>query len=152
MAYQLQKSIFGSDRFRTLAVHGANVQRLLWKSTGTENPTYSDIKYVEALIGPDTVNAIPLATLDAYRDHGKPQLRLEQVRESTHWVFSQLRSLGVDLDALAQQPEDESIEEFKGAFDRLMRVLSQRGSASLTTDANWSTLHHPTLTEAAYRP
>ena len=73
MAYQIYKEIFGSDRFTKLAAQGARVQRLLWASTSTKKPDYSDVKYVEALIGPDTVNTVPLETLDAYRDHGEPK-------------------------------------------------------------------------------
>jgi transaldolase len=78
IAYQIYKEIFASDRFRKLAAQGARVQRLLWASTGTKNPDYSDVKYIEALIGPDTVNTAPVGTLDAYRDHGEPKARLEQ--------------------------------------------------------------------------
>src|SRR5664279_875198 len=77
-AYQIYKNIFGNDRFRKLAAQGASVQRLLWASTSTKNPDYSDVKYVEALIGPDTVNTAPMETIDAYRDHGQPKARLEQ--------------------------------------------------------------------------
>ena len=73
MAYQNYKEIFAGDRFRKLATKGARVQRLLWASTGAKNPDYSDVKYVEALIGPDTVDTVPLETLNAYRDHGEPK-------------------------------------------------------------------------------
>src|SRR5690606_18859346 len=76
-AYQIYKEIFGSDRFARLAEKGARAQRVLWASTSTKNPDYSDVRYVEALIGPETVNTMPPDTLDAYRDHGKPKARLE---------------------------------------------------------------------------
>ena len=75
-AYQIYKDIFASERFRKLKAQGARTQRLLWASTSTKNPAYSDLKYVEALIGPETVDTIPLETLAAYRDHGKPASRL----------------------------------------------------------------------------
>ena len=88
IAYQIYKEIFAGDRFRKLAAQGARVQRLLWASTGTKNPDYPDVKYVEALIGPDTVNTAPVETLDAYRDHGEPKARLEQDVKETRWVFS----------------------------------------------------------------
>lgn len=75
VAYQIHKELFGGERFRKPAAHGARVQRLLWASTGVKNAEYRDVKYVEALIGPDTVNTAPLETLDAYRDHGDPKAR-----------------------------------------------------------------------------
>ena len=78
MAYQIYHEIFTSERFMSLAIHGARPQRLLWASTGSKNPDYSDVKYVEALIGPETVTTVPLETLAAYRAHGQPEARLEQ--------------------------------------------------------------------------
>ena len=78
VAYQIYKEIFDSDRFRKLADKGLVTQRLLWASTGTKNPEYSDVKYIEAIIGRDTVNTVPVETLDAYRDHGEPKDRIEQ--------------------------------------------------------------------------
>ena len=78
MAFQIYKEIFGNDQFNKLAAQGALTQRLLWASTSTKNPDYSDVKYVEALIGPDTVNTAPLETIDAYRNHGEPKVRIEQ--------------------------------------------------------------------------
>ncbi len=78
LIYQKFKEIFGSDRFKALAAKGARVQRPLWASTGTKNPAYSDIKYVQELIGPDTVNTMPPATMDAFRDHGKPRETIEE--------------------------------------------------------------------------
>ncbi|HWA99728.1 MAG TPA: transaldolase, partial [Pirellulales bacterium] len=93
MAYQIYKEIFGSDRFMELAAQGARVQRLLWASTSTKNPAYSDVKYVEALIGPHTVNTAPMETLDAYRDHGDPKARLEQEIDESHSVLERLPEL-----------------------------------------------------------
>src|ERR1043166_3694564 len=80
MAYQIYKEIFRSERFRKLASRGARVQRLLWASTSTKNPAYSDLKYVETVIGPDTINTVTVETLDAYRDHGDPKASLDQDR------------------------------------------------------------------------
>ena len=98
MAYQMYKEIFGSSRFKKLADKGARAQRLLWASTGTKNPDYSDVKYVESLIGPDTVNTVPVDTLDAYRDHGDSKARLEQDVERAGWVLEQLPELGISID------------------------------------------------------
>ena len=94
MAYQIYKEMFGSDRFGKLTAEGALVQRLLWASTSTKNPDYSDVKYVEALIGPHTVNTAPMETLDAYRDHGDPKARLEQDVEESRSVLERLPELG----------------------------------------------------------
>ncbi len=80
IAYTMYKRIYGTDRFKNLAARGARTQRLLWASTSTKNPDYPDVKYVEPLIGPDTVNTLPPETLEAYRDHGNPASRLERGR------------------------------------------------------------------------
>jgi transaldolase len=125
MAYQAYKGLFGGDRFRTLAAAGARVQRLLWASTGTKNSSYSDVKYVEALIGPDTVNTVPVETLDAYRDHGQPEARLEEGIEAARAALARLPELGIDLDTVAQQLEDEGVEKFNQPFDKLMEALAR---------------------------
>ena len=130
LAYQIYKEIFGSERFRKPAAHGARVQRLLWASTGTKNPEYGDVKYVEALIGPDTVNTAPLETLDAYRDHGEPKARLEQDVEEARSVLERLPELGIRIDKVTQQLEDEGVEKFNKPFDKLMESLAQRSSQS----------------------
>jgi transaldolase len=126
LAYQCYKEIFGSDRFKPLAAQGARVQRLLWASTGTKNPDYSDVKYVEALIGPDTVNTAPLETLDAYRDHGEPKARLEQDVERARWVVERLPELGISIDKVTQQLEDEGVEKFNLPFDKLITTLKEK--------------------------
>ena len=128
MAYQIYKESFGSDRFRKLAGQGARVQRLLWASTSTKNPDYSDVKYVEALIGPDTVNTAPLETLDAYRDQGEPKARLEQDVEEARWVMERLPELGISIDKVTRQLEAEGVEKFNKPFDKLMETLAQRST------------------------
>src|SRR5665648_986242 len=129
--YQIYKEIFGSERFKKLTYQGARVQRLLWASTGTKNPDYSDVKYVEALIGADTVDTAPVETLDAYRDHGVPKARLEQEVEEGNLVLQRLRVLGIDLDQAAQQLEQEGVEKFNHPFDELMKVLAKKCSQKL---------------------
>jgi transaldolase len=126
MAYQIYKEIFGSDRFRKLAARGARAQRLLWASTSTKNPDYSDVKYVEALIGPDTVDTAPLETLNAYRDHGEPEARLEQGVEEARRVLERLPELGIDIDKVTRQLEDEGVAKFNKPFDKLMEALTQK--------------------------
>ena len=135
MAYQIYKEIFVSDRFRKLAARGARVQRLLWASTSTKNPDYSDVKYVEALIGADTVNTAPLETLDAYRNHGKPKARLEQDPEEAGQVLERLPELGISIDNVTQQLEDEGVEKFIKPFDKLMKTLAQSSPRHLTGES-----------------
>ena len=128
MAYQIYKEIFVSDRFRKLADQGARVQRLLWASTGTKNPDYSDVKYVETLIGPDTVNTVPVETLNAYRDHGVPKTRLEKDIVEAARVLKQLPELGISIDKVTQQLEDEGVKKFDEPFDKLMETLTIKSS------------------------
>ncbi|MEP6935173.1 MAG: transaldolase [Nitrospirota bacterium] len=124
MAYQIYKELFWSGRFKELAVLGARVQRLLWASTSTKNPGESDVKYVEALIGPDTVNTVPLATLDAYRDHGNPNARLEQDIDEARMVLERLPELGISLGHATQQLEDDGVEKFNKPFDKILQTLA----------------------------
>lgn len=124
-AYQIYKEIFGSERFRRLVKKNVSVQRLLWASTGTKNPDYSDVKYIEALIGPDTVNTIPVETLNAYRDHGTPEVRIEQDVEQAYFVLESLPTLGISLAQVTQQLEDQGVETFNKPFDQLMDTLAK---------------------------
>jgi transaldolase len=128
LAYQSWEEIFSEGRFKNLAGKGARVQRLLWASTGTKNPAYRDVKYLEALIGPDTVNTVPVETLDAFRDHGIPQATLDQDVAAASGILGQLGVFGIDLDALTQQLEDEGVEKFNQPFDKLMAALAERST------------------------
>ncbi|MBI1793289.1 MAG: transaldolase [Chloroflexi bacterium] len=128
-AYEIYKEIFGSDRFQKLANKGAQPQRLLWASTSTKNPDYSDIKYVEALIGPNTINTLPIETLTAYRDHGHPEQSLDHNVPDAYQALKDLSSVGIDLDAATQQLEDNGVESFISAFDRLMASLKEKQAA-----------------------
>ena len=124
LAYQIYKEIFGTVRFHHLIKIGAHVQRLLWASTGTKNPDYSDVKYVEALIGPDTVNTVPLETLIAYHDHGSPKASLEKEVAEAARVLKRLPELGIDIDKITQQLESEGVTKFNKPFDALMSALA----------------------------
>jgi transaldolase len=124
-AYQIYKEIFDNDRFRKLADKGARSQRLLWASTSTKNPEYSDVKYIEALIGRDTVDTAPVETLDDYRDHGEPKDRIEEEVAKARWTLERLPELGIDIDAVTQQLEDEGVEKFSKSFDKLMETLEK---------------------------
>jgi transaldolase len=128
MAYQIYKDIFGSDRFKKLVAKDACVQRLLWASTSTKNPDYSDVKYIESLIGPDTINTVPPETIDAYRDHGNPKSSLEQDVEEASWIMERLPELGINIDKVTQQLEDEGVKKFNAPFDKLMEALAQHNT------------------------
>jgi transaldolase len=127
-AYQIYKEIFCSNRFKKLAEQGAPVQRLLWASTSTKNPDYSDIKYIDSLIGPDTINTVPPETIDAYRDHGNPKSNLEQDIEEAVWIMAQLTEIGISIDQVTQQLEDEGVKKFNEPFDKLMEALTKKSS------------------------
>ena len=101
---------------------------MLWASTGTKNPDYSDIKYIEPIIGSDTVNTVPLKTIDAYRNHGDPKLRLEQDVKEAYWIMARLQELGISIDKITQQLEDEGVKKFDEPFDKLMAALTKKAS------------------------
>ena len=125
-AYQIYKEIFQGPRFHELAQQGARPQRVLWASTGTKNPDYSDVKYVEALIGPETVNTLPKETMDAYREHGNPAPRLETELEKAAEMFRQLHELDIDIDEVTRQLVDEGIRKFNEPYDSLMTTLEKK--------------------------
>lgn len=127
LAYQHYQSVIQSPRWQTLAAAGARPQRLLWASTGTKDPTYSDIKYVESLIAVDTVNTLPQDTLSAYRDHGEPALRIEQAIADANTVLTQVASLGIDMPALLQALEDEGIRKFVEPYNKILTTLDRLG-------------------------
>ena len=124
-AYQIYKEIFSSDRFKKLAERGVRTQRLLWASTGTKNAEYSDVKYVEALIGADTVDTVPVETLDAYRDHGEPKARIEHDPDGAGRVLQLLLGLGININTVTLQLEEEGVAKFNHPFDELMETLAK---------------------------
>ena len=126
LAYEVYKEIFKSDRFKSLESQGARVQRCLWASTSTKNPDYPDVLYIEDLVGPDTVNTIPLKTLDAYADHGDPANRLEQGVEEARALMSQLEEVGIDMQKVTDELIDEGVKAFESAFDKLLDSIRQK--------------------------
>lgn len=126
LAYAHYKEWTAGGRWRRLAELGARPQRLLWASTSTKDPAYSDVKYVEALIGPDTVNTMPPRTLAAFRDHGRAAPRLEQDLDQAAAVPEELRALGIDLEQAATALEREGVAKFVQPFDRLLAALEAR--------------------------
>jgi transaldolase len=131
VAYHIFKEVFRSASFSYLNQQGGRIQRLLWASTSSKNPAYSDVKYVEPLIGPETINTIPMDTLRAYRDHGKPTVSLGRGLEKAKRVLKSLPDLGINLDQLTQSLEDEGVEKFVKPFDLLMARLSEKRTVFL---------------------
>jgi transaldolase / glucose-6-phosphate isomerase len=125
-AYQQFKEVFGSPRFEKLRAQGARVQRPLWASTGTKNPKYSDVMYVESLIGPDTVNTLPPATFDAFKEHGKVIMTLEKNVEEARNVLRKFQQLGFSLQKITTQLTDDGVKSFAESFDSLMKTIEAR--------------------------
>ncbi len=126
VVYQRFKEIFGGQRFAALKQKGARVQQVLWASTGTKNPAYSDVKYVDELIGPDTVNTMPPATMDAYRDHGKPRASLEERVDEARDVIKRLNAAGIDLIEVGQELQIEGVALFDKSFADLTGTIKTR--------------------------
>ena len=134
-AYQIYEELFGGARFGKLKALGARTQRLLWASTSTKNPAYDELKYVEALIGPHTINTVPSETLVAYRDRGKPALRLNGDAVTAAALLARLKELGIDLDAATKKLEEEGVQKFAKAFDGLMKAIKAKQSTAQTLNA-----------------
>jgi transaldolase/glucose-6-phosphate isomerase len=141
IAYQIYKEVFSTERFEKLANWGARPQSVLWASTSTKNPAYSDVKYVEALIGPDTINTLPLETLNAYRDHGNPAARLELDVDKARKVLDMLPKVDVNMAQVTQQLEDEGVEKFVKPFDRLLTALEEKREEALAEQVDVQELH-----------
>lgn len=133
VAYQIYKEIFGGDRFRKLQDRGARTQKLLWASTSTKNPTYSDTKYIEPLIGPDTINTLPVETLNAYRDHGLAMLTLDENLDQAYRILQDIPRAGIDLDQITQELEEQGVEKFRIAHNRLMAFLQEKRAVISTS-------------------
>lgn len=128
-AYQKYKKLFSGPRWQKLADKGAKTQRVLWASTGTKNPKYSDVLYIEELIGPDTVNTIPPATLDAFRDHGKVRPTLEQGLDQADAVMRKLEQSGISMKSVTDQLVDEGVKSFDDSFSKLLAAVDSKVKA-----------------------
>lgn len=129
VAYELYGKIFG-PAFEPLQRYGARPQRLLWASTSTKNPDYDDVKYVEALIGRNTVNTLPPATFDAFRDHGRVAATLAAGTGEAREALREIAACGIDIDAVTERLEHEGVAAFASSFDNLLQTLAAK-SASL---------------------
>ena len=128
LAYRLFAERFSGPRWEALAARGARVQRPLWASTGAKNPAYSDVLYVDELIGPDTVNTLPEPTLEAFADHGTVARRVDAGVDESEAVWAARPSLGVDMDDVADQLEREGVASFINAFDELIEALKDKAA------------------------
>jgi transaldolase/glucose-6-phosphate isomerase len=131
LAYQKYKRLFSGARWDKLAAKGARPQRLLWASTGTKNKEYRDVLYVEELIGPNTVNTVPPATLDAFRDHGEPRDSLEENLEDARHVLAELEKSGISLDAITEELVKDGVKLFADAADKLYGAVAHKRVAVL---------------------
>lgn len=125
-AYEEFKKVFGGFRFQRLQSKGAVLQRPLWASTGTKNPRYSDVLYVETLIGPDTVNTMPPPTMDAFRDHGKAASTIERDTTEARAVLAKISELGIDLSTVTQELENAGVELFNDAYRKIIQGIGAK--------------------------
>ena len=133
IVYQHFKQYFQSERWSRLADKGARLQRVLYGSTGTKNPNYSDVMYVENLIGPDTVNTIPPKTLEAFLDHGSIALTLETGLDEAQEQLKRLADLGINLSDVTQDLLDEGVENFIKPYDSLMKTITEKKTSLIHT-------------------
>ena len=126
VAYAKHNGVFSGERWEILKEKGAQIQRPLWASTSTKNPAYPDTLYVDALIGPNTVNTIPPKTLHAFRDHGTAELTLDGEWKEADMLFVELESAGISMDEVTQQLEDQGVKSFADAFTSLLDSVEKR--------------------------
>jgi transaldolase/transaldolase/glucose-6-phosphate isomerase len=122
-AYSIYHTLFNSERFKALEAKAAKRQHLLWASTSSKDPSFSDVKYVEALIGPETINTLPPETIAAFVDHGKAGSHLEDDLDHATAVLAQVKDKEFDMDLLAEKLESEGIEKFNKAYEKLLKAI-----------------------------
>ena len=141
LACQLFKQVFSGERWEKLRYHGANVQRPLWASTGTKNPAYSDVLYIESLIGPDTVNTVPPTTYKAFKDHGRVALTLEQDLDGARAVMRKFEEKGFSLKAITGQLTEDGVKSFDESFVSLMATIEARRDETILGLGRRQSLH-----------
>jgi transaldolase/transaldolase/glucose-6-phosphate isomerase len=125
-AYEIYKEVFNTERWKKLEAQGARPQRLLWASTSSKNPAFKATKYVDALIGPNTVDTVPMETLEVYRTEGEPEDRLSQNLDEATRVLDQLEEKGINLKEISQKLEDEGVEKFIAPYDKLLKAIEDQ--------------------------
>ena len=132
MAYQRYKKVFHGERFATLKQKGAQVQRPLWASTSTKNPVYPDVYYVEALIGPETVDTLPPATIVAFRDHGRARVTIEDNLDEERSLLGRLEEVGISLDQVTSHVLSDGVRLFVEPFEKLLKTIESRAADIVT--------------------
>jgi transaldolase / glucose-6-phosphate isomerase len=143
LAYQSYKTIFACTRWQMLAARGAQTQRVLWASTGTKDPRFSDVLYIEELIGPDTVNTIPPATYDAFRDHGHARASLEEGVSEAHRTMQDLATAGISIKQVTDRLTVEGVKLFADAFDKLLAAVDHRAKKAAPSGVKNFSYHLP---------
>jgi transaldolase/glucose-6-phosphate isomerase len=133
LAYEEFHKTFAGGRWEKLKVKGARVQRPLWASTSTKNPAYPDTIYVDNLIGPETVNTVPPATLDAFKDHGKAEMTLMRDLDQAQEDINQLEAAGISMAVMTQELEDEGVKAFADAFTQLLATIDERRKSAASS-------------------
>lgn len=136
LTYEAYERIFSAPRWKALAAKGAQTQRVLWASTSTKNPIYRDVIYVEELIGPDTVNTVPPATLEAFRDHGKPRQSLTEDLESARKTMADLAAVGIVMKQVTDKLTADGVKLFADAFDQLLAAVEKNSKRPATAQVN----------------
>ncbi|HLO13380.1 MAG TPA: bifunctional transaldolase/phosoglucose isomerase, partial [Anaerolineales bacterium] len=126
LAYDEFQKVFSTHRWEKLKIKGARVQRPLWASTSTKNPAYPDTMYVDNLIGPETVNTVPPSTLEAFRDHGVPEVTITRDPDQARDAINQIEAAGISMDVVTQELEDEGVQAFDEAFTQLLKTIDER--------------------------
>jgi transaldolase/glucose-6-phosphate isomerase len=143
LAYQDWKEMCRSARWQALAAKGARAQRLLWASTSTKDPRFRDVVYVESLIGSETVDTIPPATLDAFRDHGNAASRIEEDVAGAERVMAELARVGISIDDVTTRLLDDGVAKFSASFDKLLGAIEQKRAGALNSTLDRMSYHLP---------
>ncbi|MBV9860005.1 MAG: bifunctional transaldolase/phosoglucose isomerase [Alphaproteobacteria bacterium] len=151
LTYQLYKKIYADPRWQRLAQKGAQTQRLLWASTGTKNKAYSDVLYVDELVGPDTVNTMPMPTMDAYRDHGKPRASLEEDIPAAQAVMDALPKAGIRFGDVTSKLVDDAVRLFVDAADQLYASVQKKRQMVLGAKLNAMSYKLPADIETGFK-
>ncbi len=130
MIYERFKELFYGDIFGEASSKGAQIQRVLWGSTSTKNPDYVDVKYVDELIGKDTINTIPHNTLEAFLDHGTPRLTIEENLNNERTYLKRLRDLGIDLNGICDDIQQQGVEAFSESFNQLIKAIVNKSTVT----------------------
>ncbi len=129
ITYGLYRELFSEGRFAQLQAQGAGLQRVLWASTGTKDPAYSDVKYVDELIGPDTINTLPPKTMAAFRDHGTVKKTIDEELDKASGILNQIRACGVDIESIYAELERDGVAAFEKSYRDLLAAIEEKGKA-----------------------